>query len=78
MLNPRVKQYCDDFGVNLPSRSEIATSGKTWYQSVFPNSFKNESKNDYFADIICGLTVGMAFQIVNQTGQSSADSPVEI
>ena len=65
MLNSRVKQYCDDFGVNLPSRSEIVTSGKTWYQSVFPNSFKNESKNDYFADIICGLTVGKIFRTIH-------------
>ena len=58
MLKLRVEQFCDDLGVKVPSRSSVASSGKEWYQSVFPNSFKNESKNDYFADIICGLTVG--------------------
>ena len=60
MLKLRVKQFCDDFGVKTPSCSDIVTSAKEWYKSVFPNSFKNESKNDYLADIICGLTVGEA------------------
>ena len=63
MLKLRVEQFCDDFGVKLPSRSSIATHCKEWYQRVFPNSFKNESKTDYFADIICGFTVGEAFTL---------------
>ena len=66
MLKKRVKTYCDDLGVQLPSRSEIAASGKEWYQNVFPDGFKNETKNDYFADIICGLTVGEALKITQQ------------
>ena len=66
MLRERVKTYCDDLGVQLPSRSEIATKGKEWYQNVFPDGFKNETKNDYFADIICGLTVGEALEITQQ------------
>ena len=70
MLKLRVEQFCDDFGVKVPSRSAIATHGKEWYQSVFPNSFKNESKNDYFADIICGLTVGEALMLLIRTCRS--------
>ena len=63
MLKLRVEQFCDDFAVKIPSRSSIATHGKEWYQRVFPNSFKNESKTDYFADIICGFTVGEAISL---------------
>ena len=63
MLKLRVEQFCDDLGVTIPSRSSIVTHGKEWYQSVFSNIFKNESKTDYFADIICGFTVGEAFTL---------------
>ena len=75
MLKLRVEQFCDDFGVKIPSRSSIVTSGKEWYQSVFPNSFKNESKTDYFADIICGFTVGEVFtlSITGRTCRGSRD-----
>ena len=73
MLKLRVEQFCDDLGVKVPSRSSVASSGKEWYQSVFPNSFKNESKNDYFADIICGLTVGEALTLLIRTCRGYSD-----